>query len=449
MNLDYILKDNLLKVWTKFVSASVVGVILNTIYTMVDGIFVGQGAGEAGLAGVNLAWPAVTIILGIGLLFGAGSSSLISIYMGQHDTDKAERLLGTVLKSILYTGIILMILGFILADPMVKFLGATADTYQYTKDYFLVIYLMAIPYLLANALNLLVRADGNPNLSMIMVGAGAIGNIILDWFFVINLGWGTKGAALATGAGVILSTIIGLWYFLSGRSHLKFKKEYFKIDPLLLKDILKIGFVSFMIQLSIGVVILLQNKIIYLYGNTADIAIFSVAGYTISLYIQLSVGISQGMQPLIGYHFGAHSIKRMRRLLQITLIVSIVIGILLLGCLISYGNYFIQLFGIADSLLPLAYKRTVIFCLGIPCIGIVYTMGAYYQSINRNIEANIVSLGRSFVLQIIFSLLLPIFIGVEGIFYAQPLSDIGSIFILGLVILYSYIRNKKVRNNLT
>ena len=443
MNLDYILKDNLLKVWTKFVSASVVGVILNTIYTMVDGIFVGQGAGEAGLAGVNLAWPAVTIILGLGLLFGAGSSSLISIYMGQHDADKAERLLGTVLKSILYTGIVLMLLGFLLADPMVRFLGATADTYQYTKDYFLVIYLMAIPYLLANALNLLVRADGNPNLSMIMVGAGAIGNIILDWFFVIELGWGTKGAALATGAGVILSSIIGLWYFLSGRSHIKLKKEYFKIDTLLLKDVFKIGFVSFMIQLSIGVVILLQNKIIYLYGNTADIAIFSVAGYTISLYIQLSVGISQGMQPLIGYHFGAHSIKRMRKLLQITLIVSIVIGIVLLGCLIGYGNYFIKLFGITDSLLPLAYKRTVIFCLGIPCIGIVYTMGAYYQSINRNIEANIVSLGRSFVLQIIFSLLLPIFIGVEGIFYAQPLSDIGSIFILGLVIIYSYIRSKK------
>lgn len=443
MNLDYILKDNLFKVWIKFVSASVVGVILNTIYTMVDGIFVGQGAGEAGLAGVNLAWPAVTIILGIGLLFGTGSSSLVAIYMGKHDQDKAERLLGTIFKSILYTGIILMLLGLLLSNSMAKFLGATNDTYQYTKDYCLVIYLMAIPYLFANALNLLVRADGNPNLSMIMVGAGAIGNIILDWFFVISLGWGTKGAAIATGAGVILSTIIGLWYFLSGKSNIKFKKEYFKIDPTLLKDTFKIGFVAFMIQLSVGIVILIQNKIIYLYGNTADIAIFSVAGYTISLYIQLSVGISQGMQPLIGYHFGAKSTKRMHKLLQITLAVSIMIGLILLGCLIGYGQYFIKLFGIDNALLPLAYKRTVIFCLGIPFIGVVYTMGAYYQSINRNIEANIVSLGRSFILQIIFSLLLPMFIGVEGIFYAQPLSDIGSIFILGLVIAYTWINNKK------
>ncbi|MEG0014545.1 MAG: MATE family efflux transporter [Cellulosilyticaceae bacterium] len=440
MNLNYILNGNLIKVWTKFVSASVVGVILSTIYTMVDGIFVGQGAGEAGLAGVNLAWPAVTIILGIGLLFGAGASSLVSIYIGQHNQDKAEQILGSVIKAILYVGIILMILGFVIADPIVKFLGATPDTYQYTKDYFLVIYMMAIPYLLANALNPLVRADGSPNLSMIMVGAGAIGNIVLDWLFVIELGWGTKGAALATGAGVILSTIIGLCYFLGGKSHLKLKREYFKINSSLLKEVIKVGFVSFMIQLSIGVVILLQNKIIYRYGNTADIAIFSVAGYTISLYIQLCVGISQGMQPLIGYHFGADSIKRMHKLLKITLIASIIIGIVLLTCLIYYGEYFIQLFGITPDLLPLAYKRTVIFCLGSPFIGIVYTMGAYYQSIHRNLEANIVSIGRSFVLQILFSILLPIYMGVEGIFYAQPFSDICSIFILGGVMLYSYIK---------
>ena len=130
-----------------------------------------------------------------------------------------------------------MILGPLFANPIIKFLGATEETFGYTKDYFIVIYLMAIPYLLANALTPLVRADGNPHLSMLMVGAGAIGNIILDWLFVIELGMGTMGAALATGAGVIFSTIIGLWYFLSGKSHVKFHKKYFKIDKKLLKAV--------------------------------------------------------------------------------------------------------------------------------------------------------------------------------------------------------------------
>lgn len=446
MNIEHILSGNLFKVWSKFVSASVIGVILNTIYTMVDGIFVGQGTGEAGLAGVNLAWPAVTVILGIGLLFGSGASSLISICLGSHDKERAERLLGTVLKSLLIIGVGLMILGPLFANPIIKFLGATEETFGYTKDYFIVIYLMAIPYLLANALNPLVRADGNPHLSMLMVGAGAIGNIILDWLFVIELGMGTMGAALATGAGVIFSTIIGLWYFLSGKSHVKFHKKYFKIDKKLLKDIFKIGFVSFMIQISIGVVILVQNVILYQYGNTADIAIFCVTGYVISLYTQLCVGMSQGMQPLIGCHYGANQIKRMHKLLQITLIASVMTSIVALLALIFYGEYFIRLYGIAENLLDLAYNRTITFCLGIPFIGIVYTMGAYYQALNRNIEANIVSIGRSFVLQILFSLTLPIFMGVEGVFYAQPFSDIGSIFILIGVMLYCHMKdkNKKV-----
>ena len=264
MNIEHILNGNLFKVWSKFVSASVIGVILNTIYTMVDGIFVGQGTGEAGLAGVNLAWPAVTVILGIGLLFGSGASSLISICLGSHDKERAERLLGTVLKSLLIIGVGLMILGPLFATPIIKFLGATEETFGYTKDYFIVIYLMAIPYLLANALNPLVRADGNPHLSMLMVGAGAIGNIILDWLFVIELGMGTMGAALATGAGVIFSTIIGLWYFLSGKSHVKFHKKYFKIDKELLKDIFKIGFPISMqdglIQISFIIITIIANS---------------------------------------------------------------------------------------------------------------------------------------------------------------------------------------------
>lgn len=446
MNIQDILSGNLFKVWSKFVSASVIGVILNTIYTMVDGIFVGQGTGEAGLAGVNLAWPAITIILGTGLLFGAGASSLISICLGAHDKDKAERILGTVLKSILLIGVVLMILGILFADPIIKLLGANEETFQYTKDYFIIIYLMAIPYLLANALNPLVRADGNPHLSMLMVGAGAIGNIILDWLFVIELGMGTMGAALATGAGVIFSTIIGLWYFLSGKSHLKFHKKYFKVDKELLIDIFKIGFVSFMIQISIGIVILLQNTILYKYGNTADIAIFCVAGYVLSLYIQLCVGMSQGMQPLIGYHYGASKVKRMHKLLQITITASIITGILALLALTFYGEYFIRLYGIAENLMSLAYNRTMIFCLGMPFIGIIYTMSAYYQAINRNIEANIISIGRSFVLQIAFSLILPVFIGVEGVFYAQAFADIGSIFILAAVMFYCHFKdkNKKV-----
>ncbi|MGL4362022.1 MAG: MATE family efflux transporter [Cellulosilyticaceae bacterium] len=433
MSSSYILNEKITKVWSKFVLASVVGVLLNTLYTMVDGIFVGQGTGEAGLAGVNIAWPAITVILGIGLMLGSGASSMISIHLGQNNILEAEKTLGTVIKFSILIGFLLSILGVVYSTPITNFLGTTSDTFSYTHDYFIVVYCIAIPYILSSVLNPIVRADGNPKLSMMMVCVGAIGNIILDWIFVIKLNMGTGGAALATGAGVLLSTLIGITYFLSKHSNIKLRFEHLKFDLTILKQIVKIGFVSLMMQLSIGIVIFIQNQIIYSYGTTSDIAIFCVAGYIISLYSQLSIGISQGMQPLIGYHFGANSKKRMNQFLWLTLIVSFIIGIISVILLYYYGRPFISLFGITSDTLELAYSRVLIFCIGSPCIGIVYTMSAYYQSIGQNLASNIVSITRGLILQVCFSVLLPYFIGIDGIFYAQSLSDILSILIVFIV----------------
>ncbi len=443
MDINYILTGKLSRVWGKFIFAAVVGVVFNAIYSIVDGIFVGQGTGASGLAGVNLAWPAVTIILGLGLLFGTGASSLISIEVGKGDKEQAEKIIATTLKYVFVFGCLLTLLGILFADPIVSFLGASSDTYGYTFDYFRVVYMMAIPYLLANTLTPLVRADGNPNLSMVMVGVGAVGNIILDWLFVIVFNWGTAGAALATGAGVFLSSTVGLWYFTKGPSHLKLRKEYFLFNSKILVDTLKIGFVSFMIQLSIGIVILIQNNIIYSYGTTDDIAIFCVSGYIISLYTQLCVGMSQGMQPLIGYHYGANKHKRMRHILYITLSCSSILGILALIALNYFGFNIIQLFGTEPHLLEITYQRVLIFCRGIPFIGIVFVMSAYYQALNKNIYANILSVGRGCVLQVLFSIILPPIIGVDGIFYAQCLSDTFSIFIVIGVLVFSYSQQKR------
>ena len=450
MNSEIILNGKLHQVWSKFVLASVVGVVLNAIYTMADGIFVGQGTGEVGLAGVNIAWPAVTIILGIGLMLGTGASSLISIALGQQDIERAERILGTVLKFSLLIGCLLMVIGILAATPITKLLGAGEDTFTHTRNYFVIVYMMAIPYLLSNLLTPLVRADGNPKLSMLMVGIGAICNIILDWLFVIKLGLGTGGAALATGAGVILSSLVGIHYFTKGKSHLKWRKAYFKVDKSILSDTIKIGFVSFMIQLSIGVVILIQNNVIYTYGTTSDIAIFCVAGYIISLYTQLCVGISQGMQPLIGYHYGAGKINRMHHILLLTLTVSTLAGVIALILLICFGHSFISLFGIAADTLDLAYTRIIVFCTGVPFIGIVSTMGAYYQSLNRNIASNVISITRGFIFQAGFSLLLPPLMGVEGIFYAQFISDFLAVFVvLGVIFYYRKQKQRSMQSQQT
>ncbi|ONI47624.1 hypothetical protein AN644_04460 [Candidatus Epulonipiscium fishelsonii] len=239
---------------------------------------------------------------------------------------------------------------------------------------------------------------------------------------------------------MLISTCVGLWYFSKGNSNIKLRKKYFQFNKNIFWQIIKIGAVSLIMQFSIGLVILIQNNIIYIYGNTVDIAIFSVAGYVFSLYGQLGVGIAQGMQPLIGYHYSAHSIDRMNNILKLTIFLSVFLGFFSLGMLSLFGNEFIKIFGISSEYLPLAYKRILTFCTGMPFLGIVYTMGGYYQALNKNISSNVISIGRGIILQISFCLILPPILGVEGIFYAQALSDSFAIIIVFMVV---FVNSKK------
>ena len=257
MNMDHILNANLFKVWSKFVMASVIGVVLNTIYTIIDGMFVGQGVGEIGLAAVNIVWPAITLIIGTGLMLGIGASSLIAISLGK--IEEAEKYLGTTMVASIAIGALITIVGLLFRNPILRMLGADEMVMPYAQDYFSIFYCITIPYIFSTALNPIVRTDGNPKLAMMMVGIGAIANIILDYLLVIVFDFGIKGAAIATSASIVLSTLISLYYFLKGNSTIKIRKLYLKLDGKVLKEIVKIGFVSFMIQLSYGTIIFVQN----------------------------------------------------------------------------------------------------------------------------------------------------------------------------------------------
>lgn len=446
MEVEKVLNMPIHKVWVKFVIASVIGVVLNTIYTMVDGIFVGQGVGEVGLASVNIVWPAVTVIVGTGLMIGIGSSSIIAIHIGKQDKESAQKCLGTSVTSIVLIGAIIMILGFMFREPILKMLGAEKDTIENARDYYSVIYLITIPYLFSTALNPIVRADGRPQLSMMMIGIGAICNIILDWVFVMKLGYGVKGAAVATSASIFISTVVSLYYFIKGNANIKIKKEYLKIDVSILKEILKIGFVSFAIQLSYGIILFVQNKTMYLYGTTVDVAIYTVATYINCFLVNTCMGISQGLQPLIGYHYGANKIKRMRQLIYITIGVCAIGGTLVYIGINSSGRELIQIFGISSENIEFAYNEILIYCLGSPVIGIIFAMSGYYQAIGKNIYANILSIGRGFLFQFILTMILPPIIGVKGVFLSLPLAELITLTILGMIlIIEKYKKHKSSR----
>lgn len=445
MDIKEVLNANIFKVWARFIIASVVGVVLNTIYTVVDGIFIGQGVGEVGLAGVNIAWPAVTLIVGIGLMIGIGTSSIMAIYMGKGKNEKAEKALGTCISLIIIIGIIITILGITFRNPIIKILGATSDTMQSATEYYTIIFIIAIPYMFSTALNPIVRTDGRPDLSMMMIGVGAIANIVLDWLFVMRLGFGVKGAAVATSASIVISMTVSLYHFIKGKSTIKIKRKNLRINIELVKRIFKIGFVSFAIQISYGIILLTQNRTMFLYGNTVDVAIYTVATYINCFLVNTCMGIAQGLQPLIGYHYGAKKIKRMNQFVYITISICVVSGILVYTGIFIYGREIIRIFGVSPENIEFAYRMILIYCIGSPFIGTIFTMSGYYQAIGKNIYANIISIGRGFVFQFIFTIVLPPFIGTVGVFLSLPLAELITLIILGSILIIE-VHNNTIEN---
>ncbi len=435
MNVNEILEMNIFKVWMKFVLASVVGVVLNTIYSIVDGMFVGQGVGEAGLASVNIVWPAVTVIIGTGLMIGIGTSNKISVYLGKGDNESAEKYLATSIKFIIAIGIIIMSVAFIFREKIIVMLGATPDTIDYVREYYTIMYLMTIPYLFSTALNPIVRADGNPNLSMMMIGIGAVANIILDYIFVMKLGLEVKGAAMATSASIFISMTVSLYYFIKGNAKIKFKLEYFKLNKNIIENIVKVGFVSLAIQLSYGLILFVQNISIYKYGTTVDVAIYTVAAYIIAFIANTFMGIAQGLQPIIGYHRGANKYDRINKLMKLTFTICIIVGILFYIGIILFGKNIIYVFGIDPSNIDSAYQMLLMYCIASPIMGIVFTMGGYYQVMGKNLYSNILYISRGFVFQFILTLILPPVIGIWGIFLSLPVSEIITFLILGILVL--------------
>ena len=428
--------------------ASVVGVVLNTIYSIVDGMFVGQCVGEQGLAAVNIVWPAVTIILGTGLMLGIGSSALIAIAIGKKETTQAEVYLGVTVKAILVIGVLLMCAGFLVRDPLLRLLGADEAMMPMARDYFTVFYSITIPYLFSTALNPIVRTDGRPDLSMMMIGVGAVANIILDYLLVMVFDYGVKGAALATSASIMLSMTVSLYYFIKGSSTIKIRREHLKLDLKILKEICSIGFVSFAIQLSYGGMIFIQNNVIYAYGTTVDIAIYTVASYINCFFVNVCTGIAQGIQPLIGYHYGANKKERMRHILYITLGVSVVAGILVyIGILLS-GKTLVSTFGIDEANIQYGYESILLYCLGSPIVGIIFTMSGYYQAIGRNVYANALSVSRGFIFQFILTLALPPLMSVTGVYLSLPVAELLTVGVLGIILIIEFIKNRQNQDNL-
>ena len=445
MESQAVIKDELKeeKIWRLIVKYSVPAILammVTSLYNTVDRAFIGsmKDVGALAISGLGVTMPILTILGSFCVGLAVGGSTNIAIKLGEGNKKEAEKSLGNTVAIELLVGIVMMIISIFYLEDILYFFGASNDTIKYSMDYMSVIMCGAWFNLPGFAMNSAIRAEGNPKFASNMMIIGCLLNLILDPIFIFGFDMGIKGAALGT---VICQLVICLWsgyYFTLGKSNLKLKLKNIKIESKIIKGIVVIALTPFCMELASGFIHLITNKVLKVYGG--DLAIGAMTAITsINLLFMMPVyGISQGMQTIIAYNYGAKQFDRAKKALSIGIVGAV--GILSFGlmAIILFPKHFISIFTKDARLMELALNGISIYSLTLPAIGICILGTVYFQSIGSAKKSIVLSLLRQVIVFIPLILIVPKYFGLNGVWAAQPLADIVSMIIIVLFLIKEF-----------
>lgn len=438
----------------KFAIPCIFSLIISCLYNIVDQIFVGNGVGYLGNAATGVIFPITVIGWGVSLFFGDGAAADLSVSFGKNETQDIHSSVGNSILCSFLCGAVIIAVSYLWGDNLLRLIGATDANISLAHDYGFIIYAMMPFALVQNTIASIIRADGSPRYAMCAMLVGAVINMIGDPVAIFVLDLGIKGAAYATILGQFVSFIICVLYLKRSKT---FKLSYhsFRIDPGLLKRVMALGASSFLTQLSIVIITVINNILLVKYGAAsiygADIplAAFVVIMKLFQIVLNIAIGIAAGAQPIVGYNYGARQFDRVQELLRLILKWTVIVCVVCTILFEAFPLLFIQMFG-ADGEL---YTQFAILCLRIYLSLITFTCvqkvcAIFLQSIGHAKVAAPLSVLRD-VLLIIFSLIVPILGGVTGIFLAAPIADIIAIAITGIVMgkLWKNLEQEKKKPN--
>lgn len=421
--------ERISKLLRGFAIPSITATLVSSLYNIVDQIFIGHGVGYLGNAATNVSYPLSTICLAISLLLGIGGASRFSICLGKKQPEKAAHIAGNGIFLMAAAGVLYLILGEAFLTPLLKIFGATEEVLPFAKQY-AGITLLGMPFLiLTNGISNLIRADGSPKYSMACIVSGAIVNTILDPLFIFGFGWGILGAALATILGQILSFVLALRYLWKFQT-ITLTRASFRID---MKDNMKtfyMGTSSCINQVAITVVqIVLNNSLTYygamsIYGKEIPLAACGIVMKTNAILLSIIVGISQGVQPIIGFNFGAGKYKRVKQAYLLAIKWNFAVSIAGFLLFQFFPGRIISLFGEGDDLyyeFAILFMRTFLFMVLVN--GVQLLSSNFFTAIGKALKGLLLSLTRQVFFLIPLILLLPLHFGIFGVLLAGPIAD--------------------------
>jgi len=408
-----------------------VGVVANTLYNIVDRIFIGRGVGAEALSGVSVVFPIMLIMMGFGMLIGIGAGVMVSINLGRKNKDRAEKILGTGFVMMLLVSAVLTVVGFILKKPLLRSFGATQETFRYANDYLNIILFGVVFQMVGFSLNNIIRAEGNARVAMYSMLLSAGINIVLNPVFIFILGWGVKGSALATVISMIILDIWVIAHFRSRRSVVKLRKEYIKADRVIFKDILAIGISPFAMQVAGSFVHGILNTKLIFYGSNLAVGAMGIINSVTSLVVMTIVAINMASQPIIGFNYGAKMFGRVREALKKALTAATFVALLSFVLIEIFAKDLVGMFNTSSpELIAIAVPGLRTFIMAMPVIGFQIVTGNYFQSVGKAKTAMLLTLLRQVLVLLPLLLILPSFLGIKGIWIASPVADVVSAIIV-------------------
>lgn len=421
---------------------AVVGTMVNALYNIVDRVFIGQGVGPFAISGLTLTFPVLLFLMAFGMLVGAGAATRISIFLGRKANDMAGHVLGNALLLTFIFTLITVIPSLIFMKDLLVWFGGSEQTIPYAEDYLIIVIPGTILTSLSFSFNAIMRASGYPKKAMYTMLIGAISNVILDPIFIFWFDMGIQGAAIATVISMAISAAFVMSHFLRKDSVIHFQRKYFRLDWGIIWSILTIGMSPFAMQLAGSMVSVIMNNSLKEYGGDLAIGANGIITSVGMLLVMLIIGIAQGMQPIVGFNYGAGHYKRVQETLRLVIITSTCITGTGFLCSLLFPEFIVKGFTNDPELIAISANGLRITLFAFVLVGSQISISQFFQSIGIAWKAMFLSLSRQCLFLIPALLLLPPFYGLDGVWFASPFSDLIAAA-TAWIFLWNHVKNMK------
>ena len=438
--------EKIIKLIRKFSIPCIISLVVNSLYNIVDQIFIGWGVGYLGNGATNVVFPLNMIALAFALMFGDGASAYLSLKLGEKKKEEASKGVANGIVISVIISLILCIISLVFLPQILKVFGCTDALRQYALQYGYVI-VVGLPFMMiGTTLNSIIRADGSPKYSMTTMVLGAILNIILDPIFIFVLKMGVEGAAIATVISQILTFALNVCYIKKFKS-IEINKESFKLKQNVVRKVTTLGISSFITQMSIVFVMAVENNLLGKYGadskfgSEIPITVLGIVMKISQILNSIIIGIAAGTQPIIGYNYGAEKYDRVKQTIKTVLGLSVIISIIAFILFQTIPDKLISIFGSGDSnymeFACLAFRTYLMLCI---CNGIQIPAGIVFQAIGKSFKSAIISLSRQILFLIPAMFTFGRLLGIKGVLYAGPFAD-GLAFLISASLLVVEIKH--------